>query len=64
MADRFSILPLTSVFVFLGIARYAYLAFRGDSAGERPEKLLISDAWLWVAIGGYALTAAVSMAVR
>lgn len=62
MGARFTWLWATSVFVFMGIARYAHLAFRGDAAAERPEKLLLSDRWLWAAIAGYAIAAVLSVA--
>lgn len=54
MGQRFPYLWLTTVFVALGIARYAYLAHRNGDVG-RPERLLLTDFGLWLAIGGYAL---------
>lgn len=54
MGHRFPGLWMTTFFVILGIGRYAYLAWRkGDVA--RPERLLLTDKGLWLAIGGYAL---------
>lgn len=55
MGHRFPSLWMTSLFVFLGIARYAYLTWRQADVG-RPERLLLTDPWLWLAIGGYALS--------
>jgi len=57
MGSRYPYLWVTTLFVALGIARYMHLAFarRGDVG--RPEKVLLSDRYLWAAIGGYAVTA-------
>lgn len=55
MGNRFPGLWLTTVFVFLGIVRYAYLAWKKGDVG-RPERLLLTDRGLWLAIGGYALS--------
>lgn len=54
MGHRFPCLWLTTAFVALGIARYAYLTWRKGDVG-RPERLLLTDLGLWLAIGGYAL---------
>lgn len=54
MGARFPGLWMTTVFVALGIGRYAYLAWRKGDVG-RPERLLLTDPGLWLAIGGYAL---------
>lgn len=54
MGNRFPGLWLTTLFVFFGIARYAFLAWKKGDVG-RPERLLLTDPGLWLAIGGYAL---------
>ena len=54
MGMRFPGLWLTTAFVVLGIGRYAYLAWKKGDVG-RPERLLLTDPGLWLAIGGYAL---------
>ncbi len=53
MGVRFPGLWMTTLFVALGIARYAYLAWRKGDVG-RPERLLLTDPGLWLAVGGYA----------
>ena len=63
MGVRFGFLWVTSVFVLLGIVRYAMRAFNGDGSAERPERLLLGDRWLWLAIGGYAVAAVLAVAV-
>lgn len=63
MGARFPYLWTTSIFVFLGIARYTYLAWNKGDVG-RPERLLLTDRWLWLAIGGYAFCAVVVVAFR
>lgn len=56
MGHRFPLLYLTSVFVALGIGRYVYLTWqKGDV--ERPERLLLTDKGLWLAIFGYSASA-------
>ena len=62
MGVRFALLPSTAIFVFLGIARYAFIALKGDKSAERPERLLLSDKWLWSAIFGYAAMAIIAVA--
>lgn len=57
MGSLFQVLWISSLFVLFGIGRYAYIAIRGDAAAERPEKLLLSDKWLWFSIFGYAISA-------
>jgi len=63
MGVRFPALWITSVFVFLGIARYLFLAWgKGDTG--RPERVLLSDRWLWLILAGYALSVPVALCVR
>jgi len=57
MGGRYPYLWVTTVFVALGILRYAVLAFTRQSDVGRPEKVLLSDRPLWLAIGGYAVSA-------
>ena len=59
---RFCGLWITSFFVAFGIGRYLYLVWRKGDVG-RPEKLLLSDRWLWCAIGGYALCSIAAVAI-
>lgn len=54
MGHRFPGLWMTTFFVILGIGRYAYLTWKKGDVG-RPERLLLTDRGLWLAIGGYAL---------
>lgn len=58
MGERFPLLWTTSVFVFLGLIRYLVLAWGKADVG-RPEKILLSDRWLWAVLIGYALSALV-----
>ena len=62
MGHRFPLLWVTSLFVFGGIARYIYLAWRNGDVG-RPERILLSDKWLWCVIAGYAVCSVVAVAV-
>jgi len=62
MGHRFPLLWLTSVFVLLGVVRYLFLAWKQADVG-RPEKVLLSDRWLWSALAGYALSAVAVVAV-
>ena len=72
MGERFGYLWLTSVFVFLGIVRYAFLAFGGAGARHavhavsagRPEKVLLTDRVLWLVLAGYAVSAALAVIVK
>lgn len=57
MGGMFDMLWATSLFVLFGIARYAYIAIRGDAAAERPERVLLNDRWLWFSIFGYGICA-------
>ena len=63
MGRRFPYLWVTTVFVFLGIARYTYLTWNKGDVG-RPERLLLTDRYLWLAIGGYAFAAVSAVAFR
>ena len=62
MGARFPYLWTTSVFVFLGILRYTFLAWRKGDVG-RPEQVLLSDRPLWLVIAGYAVASVVSVAI-
>jgi len=62
MGRRFPFLWLTTVFVVLGIARYFFLAWKKGDVG-RPERLLLTDRWLWCAIFGYAVMAVIAVAM-
>ena len=63
MGHRYPFLWVTSAFVALGIARYMRLAFTRHSDVGRPEKVLLSDRPLWLAIAGYAVAAVVAVAI-
>ncbi len=56
MGHRFPFLWTTSVFVLLGVLRYMRLAWGGGDVG-RPERILLTDRKLWLALLGYALSA-------
>ena len=62
MGHRFPYLWTTSAFVLAGIARYVFLTWRKGDVG-RPERVLLSDRILWLAIGGYAVSAVVAVAI-
>lgn len=62
MGHRFPYLWMTSFFVLAGIVRYVFLAWRKGDVG-RPERVLLSDRLLWLAIGGYAIAAVAAVAV-
>ena len=62
MGHRFPYLWVTSLFVLAGVARYLFLAWRKGDVG-RPEKVLLSDRWLWTIIGGYAIASVAAVAV-
>ena len=62
MGTRFPYLWITSLFVFAGIARYLYLAWRRGDVG-RPERVLLTDRPLWIIIAGYGVAAVVSVLV-
>ena len=60
MGHRFEFLWVTAFFVLFGIVRYMLLAFgRGDVG--RPEKLLLKDRVLWLAIAGYGISAVLAV---
>lgn len=61
MGARFPGLVYTSVFVLLGVGRYMLLVYR-EGGGDRPEKVLLTDRWLWVALSGYAISAVFAVA--
>ena len=63
MGMRFPYLWMTSLLVAAGIARYTYLAWRKGDVG-RPERVLLSDRWLWVIIGGYAIVSVAVVAIE
>ena len=56
MGHRFPYLWITSVFVLAGIVRYLVLVWRKADVG-RPERILLSDRFLWLIIAGYAIAA-------
>ena len=62
MGRRFPCLWITSAFVFAGVLRYLFLAWRKGDVG-RPERVLLSDRWLWAIIAGYAVASVVAVAV-
>ena len=62
MGRQFPWLWITSLFVLAGIVRYMFLAWRKGDVG-RPERVLLSDWFLWVSIGGYAIAAVVAIAI-
>ena len=62
MGMRFPYLWVTSLFVFAGIARYLYLAWRRGDVG-RPERVLLTDRPLWVIIASYGVAAVVAVLV-
>ncbi len=49
-------LPLTAVFVALGVIRYLVLVYSRDDV-DRPEKILLTDRILWLVLFGYGLSA-------
>lgn len=62
MGHRFPLLYLTTAFVALGIGRYMYLTWqKGDV--ERPERILLTDKGLWLAIFGYSASAVLIVAL-
>ena len=63
MGERFPLLWITSIPVFLGIARYAFLAWRKGGVG-RPERVLLTDKPLWAVLIAYAVMAVYVVASR
>ena len=63
MGHRYPLLWVTSVFVALGILRYMRLAWSRHGNVGRPEKVLLSDRLLWLAIVGYAVAAVTVVAI-
>ena len=56
-------LPLTAVFVALGLARYIRLVYSKADVG-RPEKILLSDWPMWLILAGYGLSAVLVVLLR
>ena len=56
-------LPVTALFVALGIVRYLVLLFRKEDVG-RPEKILLSDRTIWAILLGYGLSSMAVVAFR
>lgn len=56
-------LPLTAVFVALGIARYLKLVYSKADVG-RPERILLTDWPMWVILAGYGLSALFAVLVK
>lgn len=63
MGQRFPYLWVTSFFVLFGLARYLHLAFEKNPDVARPEKVLLSDKFLWLAILGYSIAAILTVAI-
>ena len=63
MGERLPYLWITSAPVFFGIARYLFLAWRKGDVG-RPERVLLTDRPLWVALVAYAVSAVAVVAIR
>ena len=61
MGHRFPGLIYTSLFVAFGIGRYLLLVYR-EGGGGRPEKVLLTDKILWIALLGYAISAMLAVA--
>ena len=61
MGNRFPGLVVTAAFVAFGIGRYLLLVYR-EGGGDRPEKVLLTDRILWIALVGYAVSAVVVVA--
>ena len=62
MGHRFPYLWATALFVLAGVIRYLFIAWKNGDVG-RPEKILLSDRWLWTIIAGYAVAAVTAVAV-
>ena len=52
---------VTAAFVAFGIGRYLLLVYR-EGGGDRPEKVLLTDRILWIALVGYAISAVLAVA--
>lgn len=63
MGARFPLLWITSLFVFAGIARYVFLTWRQGDVG-RPERVLLTDRWLWAVIAGYGISSVAVVLLR
>ena len=63
MGVRFPALAYTSVFVAFGIGRYMMLVYR-EGGGGCPEKVLLTDRVLWIALVGYSVSAILAVACR
>ena len=61
MGMRFPYLWITSFFVFGGIARYIFLAWRKGDVG-RPEMVLLTDRPLWIIIISYGVASVLAVA--
>ncbi len=61
MGHRFPLLWTTTLFVAFGIARYFLLAWTQRDVG-RPERVLLTDRFLWAAIAGYAIASVLVVA--
>ena len=57
------LLPLTAVFVALGLARYIRLVYSKADVG-RPEKILLSDWPMWIILAGYGVSAVLAVLLR
>jgi len=62
MGARFPQLWITTAFVAAGVLRYLRLAWREGDTG-RPERVLLNDRWLWLAIAGYGITSVAIVAI-
>lgn len=56
-------LPLTAVFVALGLARYLKLVYSRADVG-RPERILLTDWPMWVILAGYGMSAVFAVLAR
>ncbi len=61
MGHRFPGLVVTAAFVLFGVGRYLLLVYR-EGGGDRPEKVLLTDRILWIALVGYAISAVLAVA--
>lgn len=63
MGHRFPYLWVTALFVLFGLARYLQLTLEKNPNVGRPEKVLLSDKILWLAIFGYSIAAVLTVAI-